>query len=67
VGEIVNRISNDVNQIKKFETLNDISINVFINEKGIVPIRQPKEEQTRKPLVHGGQRGIFCAHRESID
>jgi len=52
-----------VNQIKKFETLNDISI--FINEKGIVPIRQPKEEQTRKPLVHGGQRGIFCAHRES--
>ena len=67
VGEIVNRISNDVNQIKKFETLNDISINVFINEKGILPIRRLKEEQICKLLIHGGQREIFCAHRESID
>jgi len=27
-----------LSQIKKFETLNDISINVYTNEKGIMPI-----------------------------
>jgi len=35
-------------QIKKFENINDISINIYINEKRIVDtIRRLKKEQTR--------------------
>ena len=44
-----------LSQIKKFDTLNDISINVYTNEKEIADTtHRSKEEQTRKPLVRGG-------------
>jgi len=35
---ILNLAEFPMSQIKKFETLNDISINVYTNEKGILPI-----------------------------
>ncbi|KAG5321401.1 MOS1T transposase, partial [Pseudoatta argentina] len=44
-----------LSQIKKFETLNDISINVYTNEKGIVPIRLVD----RKKIKHVT---LLCPH-----
>ncbi|XP_018343250.1 PREDICTED: uncharacterized protein LOC108749198 [Trachymyrmex septentrionalis] len=36
-----------LNQIKKFETLNDISINIYTIQKGIVPIRLADRKRSK--------------------
>ncbi|XP_011054553.1 PREDICTED: uncharacterized protein LOC105146165 [Acromyrmex echinatior] len=56
-----------LSQIKKFETLNDISINIYTNEKGIVPIRLADRNRSKHVnlLYVEDDNAILCA-QESI-
>ncbi|KAG5324763.1 PO14 protein, partial [Pseudoatta argentina] len=49
-------------QIKKFETLNDISINIYINEKGILPIRlvNQKKRLISSQFTKKKHKKYFC-------
>jgi len=50
-----------LSQIRKFETLN-ISINVYINEKGFVPILLADRKKSKHVNLFGGwQRRTLCA------
>ncbi|KYN27670.1 hypothetical protein ALC57_02935, partial [Trachymyrmex cornetzi] len=53
-----------LNQIKKFEALNDISINVYAIEKGIVPIRLADRKRSKHVnlLYVEDDSGTLCAH-----
>jgi len=52
-------ISNKLSQIKKSETLNDISINIYTNNKGIVPIRLVDEKGANLLYVEDDNEGHF--------